>query len=61
MHEAESAHPSPRAEHPPATETSIPQWTSQQILGQAHEAHIQHGHETYRLLLTRNQKLILIK
>lgn len=36
-------------------------WTSEQLLGTANEARIVHGNEVYRLLRTRNQKLILVK
>jgi len=39
----------------------IPVWSSLQLLGGASEAHIVHGNEVYRLLRTRNDKLILIK
>jgi hemin uptake protein HemP len=57
-------------ERPPASVTpqlettgqaAIRTWSSQEILGTANEARITHGTEVYRLLLTRNQKLILIK
>lgn len=41
--------------------TAAPTWSSDQLLGQANEAHIVHGGEVYRLLRTRNQKLILVK
>jgi hemin uptake protein HemP len=40
---------------------AAPTWSSDQLLGQANEAHIVHGGEVYRLLRTRNQKLILVK
>lgn len=40
---------------------SVPTWTSEQLLGEANEARIIHGNEVYRLLRTRNQKLILVK
>lgn len=39
----------------------IHNWTSEQLLGSATEAHIVHGNEVYRLLRTRNDKLILVK
>jgi hemin uptake protein HemP len=40
---------------------AVKTWTSAELLGGAHEARIQHGAEVYRLLLTRNGKLILVK
>lgn len=39
----------------------IRSWQSQELLGQASEARIVHGGEVYRLLRTRNDKLILVK
>jgi hemin uptake protein HemP len=36
-------------------------WSSEQLLGEACEARIVHGSEVYRLLRTRNDKLILVK
>ncbi len=36
-------------------------WTSEEILQGKREAVIEHGGETYRLRLTRNNKLILHK
>jgi hemin uptake protein HemP len=36
-------------------------WRSDQLLGEASEARIVHGDEVYRLLRTRNGKLILVK
>ena len=39
----------------------IHRWTSEQLLGSASEAFIVHGNEVYRLLRTRNDKLILVK
>lgn len=36
-------------------------WNSQQILGNGREAIILHGDQAYRLLCTRNGKLILQK
>jgi hemin uptake protein HemP len=36
-------------------------WSSEQLLGSSTEAHIVHGNEVYRLLRTRNDKLILVK
>jgi len=40
---------------------SVPIWSSEQLLEGSHEARIVHHGEEYRLLLTRNQKLILVK
>jgi hemin uptake protein HemP len=45
---------------PPAP-AAVRQWKSGELLGEATEAHIVHGHEVYRLLRTRNDKLILVK
>ncbi len=36
-------------------------WTSAQLLGDANTARIEHAGEVYRLLRTRNGKLILVK
>ena len=36
-------------------------WHSEELLGDAKEALIVHGGEVYRLLRTRNDKLILVK
>ena len=36
-------------------------WQSDELLGEAKEALIVHGGEVYRLLRTRNDKLILVK
>lgn len=39
----------------------VPTWLSEKLLGGSHEARIVHGNETYRLIRTRNDKLILVK
>lgn len=39
----------------------IREWPSQQLLGDASEARFLHGTEVYRLIRTRNDKLILVK
>ena len=36
-------------------------WRSEELLGESKEALIMHGDEVYRLLRTRNDKLILVK
>jgi hemin uptake protein HemP len=36
-------------------------WQSEQLLGDRNEAFIRHGDDVYRLLRTRNGKLILVK
>lgn len=41
--------------------TSVPTVRSDVLLGGGRELQIVHGHEVYRLLLTRNNKLILQK
>lgn len=48
---------------PPVIEkgSTVRIWTVEDLLGDANEAHIVHRGETYRLLRTRNQKLILVK
>lgn len=46
----------------PATSSAvIKRWMVADLLGGAREAQIQHGEEVYRLRLTANNKLILIK
>ena len=45
----------------PAARAEIRQWQSEQLFGEANEARIIHGNEVYRLLRTRNDKLILVK
>lgn len=46
---------------PDTRPTSIPTVRSDVLLGGGRELQIVHGHEVYRLLLTRNNKLILQK
>jgi len=46
-----------RNEEPPPIKT----WSSAELLGDAHEARIEHNGEVYRLMRTRNDKLILVK
>jgi hemin uptake protein HemP len=61
---ADSPEPSPQTTtslHAATSAAAILTWTSAQLLGQANEARILHGNEVYRLLRTRNQKLILVK
>jgi hemin uptake protein HemP len=59
----EQRKPTPREPEQPVTETcrEIRSWQSAELLGQANEARIVHGGEVYRLLRTRNDKLILVK
>ena len=58
--------PANREERPVSSRSAsdkpeIKTWSSSQLLGDAHEARIEHGGEVYRLLRTRNDKLILVK
>ena len=53
------ADPSEPSILPPSTH--VRKWNSGELLGEATEAHIVHGREVYRLLRTRNDKLILVK
>ena len=46
---------------PPAQKPPVKTWTSAELLGGSNEARIEHGGEVYRLLRTRNDKLILVK
>lgn len=46
----------------PATPgAGVKRWKVAELLGDAREAQIEHGSEVYRLRLTANNKLILIK
>ena len=47
--------------HASAQKPVIKTWTSAELLGGSNEARIEHGDEVYRLLRTRNDKLILVK
>ena len=58
QHQTASDPPPSTPIQPPRT---IPNWTSHELLGEATEARIVHGAEVYRLLKTRNDKLILVK
>lgn len=52
--------PDARSSEEPAR-AAVPTWSSEQLLAGSKEAHIVHAGEVYRLLRTRNQKLILVK
>lgn len=52
--------PDPRAA-PPGTATGPPVLRSEELLAGRREVLIRHGEELYRLKLTSNNKLILIK
>ena len=56
---SESSYEPAQASRPPATVSR--EITSADILQGAREVLIRHGEETYRLILTRNGKLILHK
>ena len=61
---SENVRPQPQHSEEPSAKPvprTVPSWSSDQLLGQATEAHIVHGNEVYRLLRTRNDKLILVK
>ena len=50
------------AKHAPAASgATVKRWKVTELLGDAREAQIEHGQEVYRLRLTSNNKLILIK
>lgn len=61
--ESEKLKPLSPDTRPAATKSAgaVRTWTSEQLFGDANEARILHRGETYRLLRTRSQKLILIK
>lgn len=46
---------------PAATGIAVKRWKVSELLGDAREVQIEHGQEIYRLRLTANNKLILIK
>lgn len=60
MSEPAEQHDAHDALHPPARKP-VKTWSSAEIFGEGHEAHIEHAGEVYRLLRTRNNKLILVK
>lgn len=62
MTEPESSHePACKAACSTTRTTSVPTVHSNVLLAGGRELQIVHGHEVYRLLLTRNNKLILQK
>jgi len=61
MSEPDPRQEQPASSRPNSDKPEVRIWVSSQLLGQAHEARIEHGGEVYRLLRTRNDKLILVK
>lgn len=61
MEHAENEQPSSNVASVKSGEAMKQTWFSRDLLGAFHEARIVHGKEVYRLQLTSNQKLILIK
>ena len=56
-----SKHPDPKPQAAKKTTSNIPSVRLEELVGDGRELHIVHGEEVYRLIVTRNNKLILQK